>query len=188
MAAVVGEDGRDGLQDFASVSPGDHKTEEAGTGQSSDGLSCRVIWPCAPDRGLQQQLEKRFWDSTQRGGGRWDNCNENTHWNICLWRPAKVLCSCVTFMWYFIHAGVSSFDPFITQINQTVFVIWLWWATDGPALFMINRFLSQNTLETGLCIKVPFNQMKLRISHTLVMENQNAAGFLSVPSRKNVVA
>lgn len=63
MAAVVGEDGRDSLQDFASVSPGHHQTEEAGAGQSSDGLSCRVIGPCAPDRGLQQQLEKRLWGS-----------------------------------------------------------------------------------------------------------------------------
>lgn len=65
MAAVVGEDGRDGLQDFASVSPGHHQTEEAGAGQSSDGLSCRVIRPCASDRGLQQQLEKRLWGSTR---------------------------------------------------------------------------------------------------------------------------
>lgn len=52
MAAIVCEDGRDGLQDFASVSPGYHQTEEAGAGQGSDGLSCRVIWPCAPNRGL----------------------------------------------------------------------------------------------------------------------------------------
>lgn len=73
MAAVVGEDGRDGLQDFPSVSPGHHQTEEAGTGQSSDGLSCRVIGPCAPDRGLQQQLEKRLWGSIQVGG-RLDIC------------------------------------------------------------------------------------------------------------------
>lgn len=69
MAAVVGEDGGDGLQDFAGVTPGHHQTEEAGAGQSSDGLSCRVIGPCAPDRGLQQQLEERFWTSTQVVGG-----------------------------------------------------------------------------------------------------------------------
>lgn len=60
MAAVVGEDGRDGLQDFACVTPGHHQTEEAGTGQGGDGLSCRVIRSCAPDRGLQQQLEERL--------------------------------------------------------------------------------------------------------------------------------
>lgn len=60
MAAVVSEDGRDGLQDFAGVSPGHHQTEEAGAGQGSDGLSCRVIGPCAADRGLQQQLEERL--------------------------------------------------------------------------------------------------------------------------------
>lgn len=53
MAAVVGEDGRHSLQDFACVSPGNHQTEEAGAGQRSDGLSCRVIGPCAPHRGLQ---------------------------------------------------------------------------------------------------------------------------------------
>ena len=52
MAAVVGEDGGDGLQYFASVSPGNHQTEEAGAGQSRDGLSCGVIGPRAPDRGL----------------------------------------------------------------------------------------------------------------------------------------
>ena len=65
MASIVGEDSRDSLQDFASVTPGHNETEEAGAGQSSDGLSCRVIGPCAPDRGLQQQLEKRLWASKQ---------------------------------------------------------------------------------------------------------------------------
>lgn len=60
MAAVVGENGRHGLEDFAGVSPGYHQAKEAGTGQGSDGLSCRVIGPRAPDCGLQQQLEKRF--------------------------------------------------------------------------------------------------------------------------------
>lgn len=67
MAAVVGEDGRDGLQDFSSVSPSHHQTEEAGAGQSRDGLSGRVVWPCAPDRGLQQQLEKRLWGKRASG-------------------------------------------------------------------------------------------------------------------------
>lgn len=57
MAAIVGEDGRHSLQDFAGVSPGHHQTEEAGAGQGSDSLSRRVIGPCASDRGLQQQLE-----------------------------------------------------------------------------------------------------------------------------------
>lgn len=57
MAAIVGENSRDGLQDFASVSPGHHKTEEAGAGQGSDGLSRWVVWSRAPDRGLQQELE-----------------------------------------------------------------------------------------------------------------------------------
>lgn len=65
MAAIVGEDSRDSLQDFASVSPGHHQAEEAGAWQGSDSLSCRVIGPCAPDCGLQQQLEKRFWESIQ---------------------------------------------------------------------------------------------------------------------------
>lgn len=60
MASIVGEDGRDSLQDLASVSPGHHQTEEAGARQSSDGLTCWVIWPCASDCGLQQQLEKRL--------------------------------------------------------------------------------------------------------------------------------
>lgn len=73
MTAIVGEDGRHSLQDFAGVSPGHHKTEEAGAGQGGDGLSCRIIGPCAPDCGLQQQLEKRLWGSTQ-GVGRLDIC------------------------------------------------------------------------------------------------------------------
>ena len=60
MAAIVGEDGRNSLQDLASVTPGHHQTKEAGAGQGSDGLSCWVIGPCAPDCGLQQQLEKRL--------------------------------------------------------------------------------------------------------------------------------
>lgn len=66
VAAIIGENGWDGLQDFARVSPGHDKTEEAGAGQSSDFLSRWVIRPCASDRGLQQQLEKRFWQSKQR--------------------------------------------------------------------------------------------------------------------------
>lgn len=57
VAAVVGEDGGDGLQDFAGVAPGHHQAEEAGAGQSGDGLSCRVVGPRAPDCRLQQQLE-----------------------------------------------------------------------------------------------------------------------------------
>lgn len=61
VAAVVGEDGRDGLQDFAGVSPGHHQTEEAGAGQGGDGLSRRVVGPRAADRGLQQQLEEGVW-------------------------------------------------------------------------------------------------------------------------------
>lgn len=116
MAAVVGEDGRDGLQDFASVSPGDHEAEEAGTGQSSDGLSCWVIWPCAPDRGLQQQLEKRFWDSTQWGGGGVGGAGETIVMRTLTEKPHHVTehlpltSSQSSFMWYrvFIHTGVSS--------------------------------------------------------------------------------
>ena len=60
MAAIVGEDGRHGLQDFAGVAPGHHQTEEAGAGQGGDGLSCWIIRPCAADCGLQKQLEKRL--------------------------------------------------------------------------------------------------------------------------------
>ena len=70
MAAIIGENGRDGLQDFARVSPGHHKTEEAGTGQGCNCLSRWVIGPCAPDRGLQQQLEKRFWQRKKNGAGK----------------------------------------------------------------------------------------------------------------------
>lgn len=62
MAAIVGEDCRNCLQDFARVSPGYHQTEEAGAGQGSNGLACWVIWACAPHRGLQQQLKKRLWE------------------------------------------------------------------------------------------------------------------------------
>ncbi len=75
MTAVVGEDGRDGLQDFSRVTPGHHQTEEAGAGQSSDGLSRWVIGPRTPDRGLQQQLEKRLWASIQVMG-RLDMCEK----------------------------------------------------------------------------------------------------------------
>ncbi len=39
MTAIVGEDGRHSLEDFASVSPGHHQAEEAGTGQ------CVRVWP-----------------------------------------------------------------------------------------------------------------------------------------------
>lgn len=60
MAAIVGEDCRNCLEDFTSVSPGYHQAEEAGAGQGSDGLSCWVIWACAPHSGLQQQLKKRL--------------------------------------------------------------------------------------------------------------------------------
>ena len=75
MAAVVGEDGRHSLQDFTGVSPGHHQTEEAGAGQGSDGLSCRVIGPCAPDCGFQQKLEKRLWGSI-RGEESLEICAE----------------------------------------------------------------------------------------------------------------
>lgn len=54
MTPVIGEDGRDGLEDLARVSPGHDQTEEAGTGQRSNGLSCWVIGPCTPHRSLQQ--------------------------------------------------------------------------------------------------------------------------------------
>lgn len=66
VAAVVGEDGGDGLQDLAGVSPGHHQAEEAGAGQRRDGLARRVVGPRAPDRGLQQQLEKRLWREAHR--------------------------------------------------------------------------------------------------------------------------
>lgn len=72
MAAIVGEDGRDSLQDFASVSPGYHQTEEAGAGQGSDGLSCRVIGSRAPNCGFQQQLKERFWKSIQVAEWLWE--------------------------------------------------------------------------------------------------------------------
>lgn len=60
VAAVVGQNGGDGLQDFARVPPGHHQTEEAGAGQGGDGLSRGVVGSRAPDRGLQQQLEERL--------------------------------------------------------------------------------------------------------------------------------
>lgn len=60
VAAIVGEDCRNCLQDFAGVSPGYHQTEEAGAGQGSDGLSRWVVRACAPHGGLQQQMKKRL--------------------------------------------------------------------------------------------------------------------------------
>ena len=58
MAAVIGENGGNGLQDFARVPPGHHEAEETGARQGRDGLTGRVVGPRAPDCGLQQQLEK----------------------------------------------------------------------------------------------------------------------------------
>lgn len=61
MATIIGENGGDSLQDFACISPCHHEAEKACTGQSGDVLSSWVVRPCAPHRGLQQQLEKRLW-------------------------------------------------------------------------------------------------------------------------------
>ena len=60
MTAVVGEDGGDGLQGLACVSPGHHQAEEAGTGQGGEGLPSRVVHPRAAHCRLQQQLEQRL--------------------------------------------------------------------------------------------------------------------------------
>lgn len=67
MTAIICKNGRNCLEDLPRVSPGHHQTEEAGTGQRSDGLSRWVIGSCAPNRGLQQQLEKRLWQSKTNG-------------------------------------------------------------------------------------------------------------------------
>lgn len=60
MTAIVGEDGRHRLEDFASVSPGHHQAEEAGTGQCCEGLTSGVVHSCAPHGGLQQKMKERL--------------------------------------------------------------------------------------------------------------------------------
>lgn len=67
MTAVVGEYGGDGLQGLARVSPGHHQAEEAGAGESGEGLPRGVIHPCAMHRCLQQQVEQRLCSEETEG-------------------------------------------------------------------------------------------------------------------------
>ena len=60
VAAIVGEDSRDGLECPSCLSPGGHQTEETSAGQCCQRLSRAVVHPSASNGDFQKELEERL--------------------------------------------------------------------------------------------------------------------------------
>jgi len=60
VAAIVGEDGRDGLQCPSCLSPGSHQTKETSAGKCCQRLSCAVVHSSTSNSDFQKELEERL--------------------------------------------------------------------------------------------------------------------------------
>lgn len=60
MAAIVGEDSRDGLKCPSCFSPRSHQTKEASTGKCCQRLPCAVIHASTSNSDFQKELKERL--------------------------------------------------------------------------------------------------------------------------------